>query len=428
MFDTILLAGVGALGKSVLFCWDLMIPHIKYNKIILVEPRDLTIPMRSNWKHLQIAFDRDNYQQIIDQIDPDLFIDCTVSVDSISLIDYCQHRNIRYVNTSIEDWKDLPIWHPGNDVGTISLANQHNALRRNQRFGPQPTMVMECGMNPGMISHFAKYGILRLAEKKGVLAKTYGELAMKLGIKVIQCSEVDTQRIRIKVTKDTFINTWSAIGFIEEALDPVQVGWGSHEKSVGGVMAYGQHILPEHGMNVKCRGLNPLTGYYEGRVIPHGESTSLHDFLTYKDYSPSVYYVYKASPAAEQCLDNLKANNYKPQKYDRVITTNDVIDGSDAVGALFILENGECYWYGTVINKRNLDKEIYPYTNPTMVQVVSGVLTAIDYIDTHPNEGIIFPESIDSERAIELARPFLGEIYEGLIEGTLPTRFADLLV
>lgn len=429
MFDTIMLAGVGALGKSVLSCWDLMIPHVQYNRIILIEPSDLTIPLLDErWQHVQIAITPDNYRSLIDQYQPDLFIDCTVGVHSISLIDYCQYLNIPYLNTSLERWADEPDWQPGDDLGINILVSDHVALRRNKLFGPQPTMVMECGMNPGMISHFAKYGIVRLARDKGITGKSYGELAMKLGIRVIQCSEVDTQRVNLKFDKDTFVNTWSAKGFIEEGLEPAQIGWGSHEESIGGVMAFGQHIIPERGMDVKCRGLNPLTGYYEGRIIPHGESISLHDFLTYKDYSPSVYYVYKASPMAEKCLNALKANNYQHQKYDYVINTNDVIDGNDAVGALFILDNGECYWYGTIISKADLDKEIYPYTNPTMVQVVSGVLTAIDYIESHPNRGIIYPESIDSERAIKLARPFLGEIYEGKLEGTLPSKLIDLLV
>jgi len=40
-----------------------------------------------------------------------------------------------------------------------------------------------------------------------------------------------------------FVNTWSCVGLLEEGLEPVQLGWGTHEKT--------------HPKNVKSEELGP---------------------------------------------------------------------------------------------------------------------------------------------------------------------------
>ncbi len=74
---------------------------------------------------------------------------------------------------------------------------------------PGPTAVVEHGANPGLISHFTKHALLdiadrALAEKKfsepqaekiatHAKAREFNHLAHQLGVKVIHCSERDTQ-------------------------------------------------------------------------------------------------------------------------------------------------------------------------------------------------------------------------------------------
>ena len=74
---------------------------------------------------------------------------------------------------------------------------------------PGPTAVLEHGANPGLISHFTKQGLIdigRRALKDGKFTGKAAEevqqliadlkfnlLAQKLGVKVIHCSERDTQ-------------------------------------------------------------------------------------------------------------------------------------------------------------------------------------------------------------------------------------------
>ena len=90
---------------------------------------------------------------------------------------------------------------------------------------PGPTAVLEHGANPGLISHFTKHALLYIAktcldEKKfaGEQAErisqhatdqAFNHLAHELGVKVIHCSERDTQISDRPKEVDEFVNTWS---------------------------------------------------------------------------------------------------------------------------------------------------------------------------------------------------------------------------
>ena len=54
---------------------------------------------------------------------------------------------------------------------------------------------------------------------------------MKLGVKVIHCSERDTQISSRPKQVDEFVNTWSIEGFREEGTTTAEMGWGTHEKT-----------------------------------------------------------------------------------------------------------------------------------------------------------------------------------------------------
>ena len=111
-----------------------------------------------------------------------------------------------------------------------------------------PTAVIEHGANPGLISHFTKHALLDIGErilddKKAVGAaadeikqqladRAFNLLAMKLGVKVIHCSERDTQISDKPKQVDEFVNTWSVEGFREEGTTTAEMGWGTHEKEL----------------------------------------------------------------------------------------------------------------------------------------------------------------------------------------------------
>jgi homospermidine synthase len=96
--------------------------------------------------------------------------------------------------------------------------------------------VVDHGANPGLISHFVKQAIVDIAEKavkenkydpdtakqiaqllaatknEGQRKISFARLAMILGIKVIHCSERDTQIANRPREIGEFVNTWSVEG------------------------------------------------------------------------------------------------------------------------------------------------------------------------------------------------------------------------
>jgi homospermidine synthase len=110
-----------------------------------------------------------------------------------------------------------------------------------------PTAVLEHGANPGLISHFTKQGLIdigrrahqgqegqggRRGDPRLIADKKFNHLAQKLGVKVIHCSERDTQITDRPKQVDEFVNTWSVEGFREEGTTTAEMGWGTHEKKL----------------------------------------------------------------------------------------------------------------------------------------------------------------------------------------------------
>jgi homospermidine synthase len=179
----------------------------------------------------------------------DLLIDLAWNIDCCEILQWCHDRGVLYINTSVE------LWDPyenakGAPPQKMTLYWRHMNIRRMtaQWAEPGPTAVLEHGANPGLISHFTKQGLLdigkRVIKDRKVARKAADEitqlmaeekfncLAMKLGVKVIHCSERDTQITDKPKQVDEFVNTWSVEGFREEGTTTAEMGWGTHEKEL----------------------------------------------------------------------------------------------------------------------------------------------------------------------------------------------------
>ena len=82
--------------------------------------------------------------------------------------------------------------------------------------------------------------------RQSIADRTFNHLAMKLGVKVIHCSERDTQITNRPKQVDEFVNTWSIEGFREEGTTTAEMGWGTHEKE-----------LPPLGLRARRRPAQP---------------------------------------------------------------------------------------------------------------------------------------------------------------------------
>jgi homospermidine synthase len=362
-----------------------------------------------------------------------LCIDVSIGIDAVEIMKICDRANVIYVNTSLENWE---IEHPevlGGDLYKRTLHSQFMKVRH-ELGKTKTTMIFDHGMNPGMISHFAKRGIndayafyCRREGKDQVKLEhreDFQKAAHELGIVSIHIAEFDSQRAKILLKENTFYNTWSCYGLIAEALDSIQVGYNEDDKQLA---ALDEDPLepPRDGENTryyKIRGMdrkaesvyirrNGMAMKYRGYMIPHGEANTISRYLRYEDHNPSVYYVYRPSEPAIRSLDWLKSQNYVFDK-DRdsvhhVLRTHEVTEGIDSIGAFIVCKDFR-WWAGTVVETKDLKKYKLQYGTPTSVQVAISLLAGIRWMLANPKRGLLSPEYLPHNQLIEWCEPYLG--------------------
>ena len=132
----------------------------------------------------------------------------------------------------------------------------------------------------------------------------------RVGVKGIHIAERDTQRASTPKPRGKFINTWSVEGFISEGLQPSELGWGTHEKT----MPPGAHrhdfgcdaaiYLTRPGAGTRVRSWTPTAQAQHAWMITHNELISIADYFTLREngkvvYRPTCHYAYH--PAMTPC-------------------------------------------------------------------------------------------------------------------------------
>ena len=296
-----------------------------------------------------------------------------------------------------------------------------------------PTAVVDHGANPGLITHFVKQGLLDIAartcaDKKvspedeqeiALLAKNrdFARLAKKLGVKVIHCSERDTQVANRAKEVNEFVGTWSIEGLREEGTAPVEIAWGTHESKlppIAHIPPYGPKnvvLLPQMGINTWVRSWIPDEEIV-GMAIRHGESYGLSKLLTVWEndkavYRPTVHYAYMPCHDTLSSLCELRGRNYKLQPRLRIMT-NEITSGEDIMGALLMGHSYNSWWTGSALSIEET-RPLAPGQNATTLQVAAGIVAAILWMLENPREGIKTPEDLPHDFVLDIAKPYLGK-------------------
>ncbi len=230
----------------------------------------------------------------------DILIDLAWNIDACEILQWCHDNGVRYINTSTELWDP---YKSGSHPTEKTLYYRHMNLRRMLAKWKTkgPTAVIEHGANPGLISHFVKQGLIDIGQRliqdgkakgtraakitKLIAAGSFNLLAQELGVKVIHCSERDTQITDQPKQVDEFVNTWSIEGFREEGTTTAEMGWGTHEKTLPKHAFQhkegpkNQICLAQMGINVWVRSFVPDWTTL-GMVVRHGEAFTISDKLT----------------------------------------------------------------------------------------------------------------------------------------------------
>ncbi len=263
----------------------------------------------------------------------DLLIDLAWNIDCCEILQWCHDRGVLYLNTSVEVW-DPYTGATEKHPTERTLYWRHMNIRRMTAgwSEPGPTAVLEHGANPGLISHWTKQGLIDIAQRllddkkvdgrdaeeirQFVDDQTFNRLAMKLGVKVIHCSERDTQITDRPKQVDEFVNTWSIEGFREEGITTAEMGWGTHEKQLP-PLAYQHADGPRNQICLARMGINTWVVSWvphysiRGMIIRHGEAFTISDHLTvWEDgkpvYRPTVHYAYCPCDCAIVSLEELR--------------------------------------------------------------------------------------------------------------------------
>jgi homospermidine synthase len=380
----------------------------------------------------------------------DLLIDLAWNIDCCELVTWCYDHGVLYINTSVEVWDPYQNADRQHPTEKTLYVRHLNIRRLAAGWGkPGPTAVLEHGANPGLISHWTKQALLDIgnrlladgrvegpaaAELEELIAsQTFNRLAMKLGVKVIHCSERDTQVSDRPKEVDEFVNTWSIDGFHEEGITTAEMGWGTHEKELP-PLAYehpdgprNQICLARMGINTWVRSWVPGHAIH-GMVVRHGEAFTISDFLTvWEDgraiYRPTVHYAYCPCDAAIVSLDELRGCNYRLQSKLRIMR-DEITGGADILGALVMGHPYKAWWTGSALSIEE-SRRLVPHQNATTMQVAVSVVAATMWMIENPRRGVCGPDDLPHEYVLPIANPYLGRCISAAADWTPLAEYRD---
>lgn len=428
----IIMLGYGTIGRCALpMVFDLFALDPTHLTVIDAEdPDDYAADyIRRGVSYLKRKIRRDNMDEVLSAAarPGDLLLNLSVGIDSIRLADWCHHNGILYVDTALEPWEDVMYdWTAPPPARTEYALHQRARRQAATSWRPDgPTAVFTHGANPGLVSHFAKAALLDIAAALNLDVPTpqsredWAALARATGTKVIHISERDTQVSHLPRQPGEFVNTWSIPGFIEEAMMPGEIGWGTHEKSLPPDGFHHQEgpanaiYLSRPAAGILIRSWVPLGGQIFGLALPHSESITLSDYLTLREgnrvvYRPTVVFAYLPCDLALASLHETMMNNWQMPTRERILN-EDIVEGRDELGVLLLGHALNGWWYGSQLDIHEA-RRLVPGNNPTAIQVAAGAVAAAIWAAQNPARGFCEPEDLPHDEILAIARRYLGPV------------------
>jgi homospermidine synthase len=427
---------------SISVCMQWLLLHrldADFSKCLIIDFEDLrdraAEMISAGATYLQLRLTPENFAEVFNQHlgAGDLLIDLAWQIETRDVIQWCHERGVLYVNTSIEQWN------PYEDLENTSPAERALSALYRDLFkataswgGRGPTAIVDHGANPGLVSHWTKVALHDIARtilkngkadsaraaklERALSDNDFARVAMLTGLKVLHISERDTQITNLPKGENEFVNTWSIEAFYEEALAPVEAGWGTHERALP-PKAYPHNFHPRCQISVARMGMNTWvrswipSGEIVGMAIRHSECFTICDHLTVWDadtalYRPTTFYVYLPSDAAIASVHEMKMNNYQLQPKHRIMT-DDITEGRDELGVLLLGHDLNGWWTGSLLDIHET-RRLVPHQNATILQVAASAFAATVWMIRNPNCGLLIPDQLSYQEILEIANPYLG--------------------
>lgn len=364
--------------------------------------------------------------------DGGLVIDLAWNIGANDIIGWCHDHKVFYVNTSVEVWDSIEGLFKDSPYEKSLYYRQMKLREMTKDWEDATTCVVDHGANPGLISHFVKQGLVDIANKmiadkkaegkdkedleQYIKDRQFNKLGEKLNVKVIHCSERDTQITNKPKEVDEFVGTWSVEGLREEGTAPAEMGWGTHEQKlpdlahVPPIGPKNQIFLAQMGINTWVRSWIPNEEIV-GMVIRHGEAFGLSDRLTVWDgdkaiYRPTVHYAYMPCHETLSSLYELRGRNYEMQSKVRIMG-DEITSGADILGALLMGHPYNSWWTGSDLSIEEA-RRLIPGQNATTIQVALGVISAVLWMFENPKKGLCLPDDLPHDFVLDISKPYLG--------------------
>jgi homospermidine synthase len=429
----IVMLGFGSIGRGTL---PLLERHIGFDRtkftVIAPDDADRHLLDERGLRFIKQAVTKENYRDLLAPLlsggpGRGMIVNLSVDTSSAALIAFAKEIDAFYIDTVAEPW-------PGVYTDrSLSISQRSNYalregvldVRRKQPGGV--TAVNCCGANPGMVSWMVKQALLNVARDVGLKFTEptdrdgWARLMRDAGVKGIHIAERDTQRARDPKPMNKFVNTWSVEGFVAEGLQPSELGWGTHEKTIpagGARHDFGCDAaiyLAQPGAGTRVRSWTPTSKAQHAWMITHNESISIADFFTLREngqvvYRPTCHYAYHPCDDAVLSLHEMAGRQWQAQPTWHILTEDEIVDGVDELGVLLYGHAKNAYWYGSRLSIEET-RRIAPYQNATGLQVTSAVLAGIVWMLENPERGLVEADELDFKRCLEVQRPYLGEVF-----------------
>ena len=429
----IVMIGFGSIGKGTL---PLIERHFAYdqNRLTVIDPEDKDRGLLDA-RGIRFVQDRVTKDNIEDMLRPILtegegqafIVNLSIEVSSTAVMRLANEFGALYVDTVAEPW---PGFYGDASLSVSQRSNyalREGVLELSRELGRHgPTAVNCCGANPGMVSWFVKQALLNVAADCGFdpgdprTREDWAKLARKVGIKGIHIAERDTQRAAKPKPMGTFVNTWSVEGFVSEGLQPAELGWGTHEKTLppeGRRHEFGPDCaiyLMRPGAGTRVRSWCPTPGAQHGYLVTHNEAISIADYLTVREdgevvYRPTCHYAYRPADDAVLSLEEMAGCQWRQQKKSQILDETEIVDGIDELGVLLYGHARNAYWYGSRLSIEEA-RRLAPYQNATGLQVTSAVLAGMVWALENPRRGIVEADEVDFRRCLDVQLPYLGPV------------------
>ena len=436
-----LIFGFGGVAKAAV---PLILKNLPIESFTLIDRRrifDTELSIFGNLKvsRLEKEFEYGKLQSEVSKIiyDNDIVLDFFGCSESLDIIKACnEKKGIVYLNASLEEYED----HPYKDQYSLYQA----MYDYRDKYKPTFTGCIDSGANPGMITHFCILGIRNMAkgaiERKVPDADKIKELLDKddlpglveqMKIDTIHISEIediepnDPKKFEGKVT-----NSWCPISFHEEWNLPSEVSKGTHDKESltreGYIEIEGSiplSVITPYPIYLKTA--SPFN-IFTGKCVRHPETLEISKIFSNSTHVPTVAFVYHPSRLPRQDME--KEGWEKLPKVVIDETTGGPLKGKETMGATLISSRKDIpsRWYGSIVTCEE-SRDVGCISNPTTLQVAAGVVSHLVMGVRNPNMGLCMPHDFDSDKIMEIAKPYLGTIYDCDLKFEISSKWDELI-